>query len=102
MSEQADHIERDSVVSDHQDAAPLIQVRDIEVVYNSIILAVRGMTINVYRGQTVALLGPNGAGKTTTLKAISRLLSPEGGETSKGSIQYDGEDIVGIHVCLMG
>ena len=94
MSEQADHIERDSVVSDHQDAAPLIQVRDIEVVYNSIILAVRGMTINVSRGQTVALLGPNGAGKTTTLKAISRLLSPEGGETSKGSIQYDGEDIL--------
>ena len=94
MSEQPDHRERDSVVSDHQDAAPLIQVRDIEVVYNSIILAVRGMTINVSRGQTVALLGPNGAGKTTTLKAISRLLSPEGGETSKGSIQYDGEDIL--------
>ncbi len=94
MSEQPDHIERDGVVSDHQDVAPLIQVRDIEVVYNSIILAVRGMTINVSRGQTVALLGPNGAGKTTTLKAISRLLSPEGGETSKGSIQYDGEDIL--------
>jgi len=94
MSEQPDQIERDSVASDHQDAAPLIQVRDIEVVYNSIILAVRGMTINVSRGQTVALLGPNGAGKTTTLKAISRLLSPEGGETSKGSIQYDGEDIL--------
>ena len=94
MSEQADHIERDSVVPDHQDAAPLIQVRDIEVVYNSIILAVRGMTINVSRGQTVALLGPNGAGKTTTLKAISRLLAPEGGETSKGSIQYDGVDIL--------
>ena len=94
MSEQADRIQRDSVVSDHQDAAPLLQVRDIEVVYNSIILAVRGMTINVSRGQTVALLGPNGAGKTTTLKAISRLLSPEGGETSKGSIQYDGADIL--------
>ena len=94
MSEQADRIQRDSVASDHQDAAPLLQVRDIEVVYNSIILAVRGMTINVSRGQTVALLGPNGAGKTTTLKAISRLLSPEGGETSKGSIQYDGADIL--------
>ena len=94
MSEQSDDIQRDSVVSDHQDAAPLLQVREIEVVYNSIILAVRGMTINVSRGQTVALLGPNGAGKTTTLKAISRLLSPEGGETSKGSIQYDGEDIL--------
>ena len=94
MSEQTDQIERDSVVSDHHDAAPLIQVRDIEVVYNSIILAVRGMTINVSRGQTVALLGPNGAGQTPTLKAISRLLSPEGGETSKGSIQYDGVDIL--------
>ena len=54
---------------------PLIQVRDIEVVYNSIILAVRGVTIDLNRGQTVALLGPNGAGKTTTLKAVSRLIT---------------------------
>ena len=72
---------------------PLIQVRDIEVVYNSIILAVRGVTIDLNRGQTVALLGPNGAGKTTTLKAVSRLITPEGGAVSKGEIQYEGEKI---------
>ena len=73
-------------------SSPLIQVTDIEVVYNSIILALRGITIQLKTGQTVALLGPNGAGKTTTLKAISRLITPEGGEVSKGAINYGGED----------
>ena len=73
---------------------PLIQATNIEVVYNSIILAVRGITIQLGKGQTVALLGPNGAGKTTTLKAISRLITPEGGEVSKGELTYEGESML--------
>lgn len=73
---------------------PLIQATNIEVVYNSIILAVRGITIQLGTGQTVALLGPNGAGKTTTLKAISRLITPEGGEVSKGELTYEGESML--------
>ena len=91
MSDQATPSKKEG--NREHDVEPLIQVRDIEVVYNSIILAVRGVTIDLNRGQTVALLGPNGAGKTTTLKAVSRLITPEGGAVSKGEIQYEGEKI---------
>jgi branched-chain amino acid transport system ATP-binding protein len=71
-------------------------VRNIEVVYDDVILALRGLSIEVPRGAIVALLGANGAGKSTTLKAISGLLKTEDGEVTRGEIMFDGERINGI------
>jgi branched-chain amino acid transport system ATP-binding protein len=68
----------------------LLAVNNIEVIYNHVILVLKGVSLNVPEGRIVALLGANGAGKTTTLKAISNLLRAERGEVTKGSIQYDG------------
>jgi branched-chain amino acid transport system ATP-binding protein len=69
---------------------PILSVNNIEVVYNHVILVLKGVSLAVPRGQIVALLGANGAGKSTTLKAISNLLSAERGEVTKGSIVFDG------------
>lgn len=74
---------------------PIVKVSQIEVMYNSSILALRKISLEVREGQTVALLGPNGAGKSTTLKSISRLITAENGSITKGTIQYKGEDIAG-------
>jgi branched-chain amino acid transport system ATP-binding protein len=71
----------------------LIEVRNIEVIYNHVILVLKGVSLSVSRGGITALLGGNGAGKTTTLKAISNLLHSERGEVTKGSIRYKGEDV---------
>ncbi len=71
-------------------AAPLLDVRDLEVVYDKAILAVRDVTLSVAAGEIVALLGANGAGKSTTLKAISGVLVAERGERTHGSIAFDG------------
>jgi branched-chain amino acid transport system ATP-binding protein len=73
--------------------APLLTVNNIEVIYDHVILVLKGVSFAVARGQIVALLGANGAGKTTTLKAISNLLGSERGEVTKGSIEYRGERI---------
>jgi branched-chain amino acid transport system ATP-binding protein len=67
----------------------MLSVNNIEVIYNSVILVLRGVSFNVEPGQVVALLGANGAGKSTTLKAISGLLSAELGEVTRGSIVWD-------------
>ena len=72
----------------------LLQVNNIEVVYNQVILALRGVSLEVHEGSIVSLLGANGAGKTTTLKACSNLLQAERGMISKGSIYVDGIDTV--------
>jgi branched-chain amino acid transport system ATP-binding protein len=72
---------------------PLLTVNNIEVIYDHVILVLKGVSLQVYAGQIVALLGANGAGKTTTLKAISNLLSSERGEVTKGSIEYKAERI---------
>ena len=72
---------------------PLLSVQDIEVVYNGLILVLRGVSLEVPEGQIVALLGANGAGKTTTLKAISNLLHAERGEVVSGQISYDGRRV---------
>ncbi len=72
---------------------PLLQLNNIEVIYDKVILVLKGLSLEVHKGQIVALLGANGAGKTTTLKAISGLLKPERGEVTDGSILYDGEPI---------
>ena len=71
----------------------LLDVNGIEVIYNHVILVLKGVSLKVPRGGIVALLGGNGAGKTTTLRAISNLLKGERGEVTKGYIEYDGERI---------
>jgi len=74
-------------------AAPLLTVSGIEVIYNHVILVLKGVSLTVPDGGIVALLGANGAGKTTTLRAVSNLLHGERGEVTKGSIEYRGEKI---------
>ncbi|MBE9477065.1 MAG: ABC transporter ATP-binding protein [Proteobacteria bacterium] len=79
------------------DATPtsenLLEVNNIEVIYNHVILVLKGVSLSVPKGGITALLGGNGAGKTTTLKAISNLLHSERGEVTKGSIIYRGQSI---------
>jgi branched-chain amino acid transport system ATP-binding protein len=69
---------------------PLLRVNNIEVIYDHVILVLKGVSLEVCEGAVVALLGANGAGKTTTLKAISNLLRAERGEVTKGTIEYNG------------
>lgn len=71
----------------------LLEVNNIEVIYNHVILVLKGVSLTVPKGGITALLGGNGAGKTTTLKAISNLLHSERGEVTKGSIHYRGRDV---------
>jgi branched-chain amino acid transport system ATP-binding protein len=71
----------------------LLEVNNIEVIYNHVILVLKGVSLTVPKGGITALLGGNGAGKTTTLKAISNLLHSERGEVTKGSIHYRGDRI---------
>ena len=71
----------------------LLEVNNIEVIYNHVILVLKGVSLSVPQGGITALLGGNGAGKTTTLKAISNLLHSERGEVTKGSIVYRGERV---------
>ncbi|MEH6633153.1 MAG: ABC transporter ATP-binding protein [Halopseudomonas aestusnigri] len=71
----------------------ILAVNNIEVVFNEVILVLRGLNLTAKRGQITALLGANGAGKSTTLKAIAGLLGSEDGEVSRGDIIYDGIDI---------
>jgi len=77
-------------------APPLLAVRNIEVVYDDVILVLRGLSLEVPKGAIVALLGANGAGKSTTLKAISGLLKTEDGEVTRGEIVFENERIDGI------
>ena len=78
---------------DDNNSDALLDVSNIEVVYNNIILVLRGVSLTVEKGGITALLGGNGAGKSTTLKSISNLLNSERGEVTKGSISYQGESI---------
>jgi branched-chain amino acid transport system ATP-binding protein len=71
----------------------MLEIANLEVVYNDIILVLRGLSIEVRDGQIVALLGANGAGKTTTLRAITGLLDVHDGDITKGSITFDGDRI---------
>ncbi|MGB8437530.1 MAG: ABC transporter ATP-binding protein [Burkholderiales bacterium] len=84
-----------------------LSVSNVEVIYDHVILVLKGVSLKVDKGQIVALLGANGAGKTTTLKAISNLLRAERGDVTKGSIEFDGRridhltpnDLVRLGVC---
>jgi len=73
--------------------APLLEVNNIEVIYDHVILVLKGVSLAVPEGGVVALRGANGAGKSTTLKAISNLLGAERGDVTKGSITYQGENV---------
>ncbi len=70
-----------------------LSIKNIEVIYDHVILVLKGVSLNVPKGKIVALLGANGAGKSTTLKAISNLLHAERGDVTKGSVEYKGERI---------
>src|SRR5580698_9390427 len=71
----------------------VLDVANVEVIYNHVILVLKGVSLAVPEGGIVALLGANGAGKTTTLKAISNLLRAERGDVTKGAIRFKGERI---------
>jgi len=87
--------------------APYLSVNNIEVIYDHVILVLKGVSLEVPQGRIVALLGANGAGKSTTLKAISNLLSAERGDVTKGTIEFRGKrvdklttnDLVKMGVC---
>ncbi|MCD6076652.1 MAG: livF8 [Ramlibacter sp.] len=72
---------------------PILSLNNIEVIYDHVALAIKGVSISVPRGGMVALLGANGAGKSTTLKAISGLLRPERGQVTRGELRFQGRDI---------
>ena len=72
---------------------PLLSVNGIEVIYNHVILVLKGVSLSVPEGGIVAILGANGAGKTTTLRAVSNLLKSERGDVTKGSVEYRGERV---------
>ena len=83
----------------------LLDVNNIEVVYNDIVQVLRGVSLSVAEGSIVSLLGTNGAGKTTTLRAISGLLKPENGFIKDGYVKFGGTDItnvLGTHVVKLG
>jgi branched-chain amino acid transport system ATP-binding protein len=82
-----------AAVPQAEPAKPLLEVNGIEVIYNHVILVLKGVSLAVPEGGIVALLGANGAGKTTTLKAISNLLRAERGEVTKGTISLRGQNV---------
>ncbi|MFC5844683.1 MULTISPECIES: ABC transporter ATP-binding protein [Aminobacter] len=89
---------RSLLMSEHaskavEPARPMLSVNNIEVIYDHVILVLKGVSLDVPQGGIVAILGANGAGKTTTLKAISNLLRAERGEVTKGSIEFDGDRV---------
>ena len=77
-------------------STPILSVRNIEVVYNDVVLVLHGVSLDVPKQGIVALLGANGAGKSTTLKAISGLLKGEDGEVTRGEILFEGEPITDL------
>ena len=74
----------------------MLSLSNVEIVYDRVFLAIKGVSIEVSEGGMVALLGANGAGKSTTLKSISGLLKPERGEVTRGDVQFKGQGIAGL------
>jgi branched-chain amino acid transport system ATP-binding protein len=74
-------------------ATPILSIKNIEVIYDHVILVLKGVSLDVPEGGIVAILGANGAGKSTTLKAISNLIKAERGEVTKGTIEFKGERV---------
>lgn len=77
-------------------AKPILAIKNIEVIYDHVILVLKGVSLEVKQGGIVALLGANGAGKSTTLKSISNLIRSERGEVTKGVIEFKGERVDGL------
>jgi branched-chain amino acid transport system ATP-binding protein len=77
-------------------AKPILAVKNVEVIYDHVILVLKGVSLEVPLGGIVAILGANGAGKSTTLKSISNLVRSERGEVTKGSIEFKGERVDGL------
>ncbi len=84
---------RDDAGDKAAQATPVLSVNNIEVIYDHVILVLKGVSLEVPPGGVVALLGANGAGKSTTLKAISNLLRAERGEVTKGTVTFEGERV---------
>ena len=80
----------------HDGGQPVLEINNIEVIYEDVILVLRGLSLAVPEGEIVALLGSNGAGKSTTLKSVSGLLPSEHGEVTQGNIVY--QEIGRAHV----
>jgi branched-chain amino acid transport system ATP-binding protein len=76
--------------------SPILTLNNVEVIYDKVALAIKGVSVEVPQGGMVALLGANGAGKSTTLKSISGLLLPERGEVTRGDLHFMGQDIAGL------
>jgi branched-chain amino acid transport system ATP-binding protein len=91
MNVSAGYADKLNAVPEGALVGPALAVKNIEVIYNSVILVLRGVSLEVPRGKIVALLGGNGAGKSTTLKSISTLLASERGAVTKGSIEFRGQ-----------
>ena len=95
-----------------EEKAAMLTLNNVEVIYDEVILVLRGLSLTVPEGQIVALLGSNGAGKSTTLKAVSGLLPTEHGEVTDGQILFDGQDVtrvdaavwvrLGMSLCMEG
>jgi branched-chain amino acid transport system ATP-binding protein len=90
MTRSTDRGDGDAVPSFLTEDTPVLSVNNIEVVYDRVILVLKGVSLSVPKGGIVALLGANGAGKSTTLKAISNLLRAERGDVTKGTIAFEG------------
>jgi branched-chain amino acid transport system ATP-binding protein len=82
-----------SLTSTAASVAPYLSVNNIEVIYDHVILVLKGVSLQVPQGKIVALLGANGAGKSTTMKSISTLLRGERGDVTKGSVEFKGERV---------
>ena len=75
----------------------MLAIENLEVVYQDVILVLRGVSLEIKKGEIVALLGSNGAGKTTVIRSITGLLDVQNGDITKGSISVDGEDITNLN-----
>lgn len=75
---------------------PALVLENVEVIYDKVFLAIKGVSLDIKEGEMVALLGSNGAGKSTTLKSISGLLGPERGLVTRGEVTWDGRSIIGM------
>ena len=96
------HIKHDGIfMTERTPGRTLLSVKNIEVIYDHVILVLKGVSLDVEEGRIVALLGANGAGKSTTLKAISNLLGAERGDVTKGSIVFDNERIDQLNPSLV-
>ncbi len=93
MADTAEPVTGPDAAPSATSSQPLLEVTGVEVTYQEVINALRGITIRVHSGAIVAVLGPNGAGKTTTLRAITGLLDFHRGEVVKGTIRFDGEEL---------